>query len=423
MRLDAPARYVSPKDETVFSNWLSRLNVSVAIGAIFGACLALSTLVGRWGFDRLLGIDGPLAMALEIRWLLAGTLFTLLLIKRVVGKTGNPTKHQLSGILILTVFLGYLACSALWSPSPSSAFIDILDLALLLIFCFFARMELHGPAELSYWRSTWILCSFLGALGLIGAAAGATGRLTVLAGGPNTYGRIMGLLTIVSLHNAMNQKKLGVLILNWAGVVVGLLLVGLSGSRGALVSTAVASTAYMCLALRERPRQVWRVIGIAIGALVIGMVTPLGAIAIEQVNHRLVQAALEQGDFAGRGELYAGTLQLIQKAPFLGFGLGSFASQGSGFEYPHNLFLEVLVDGGIVGLMFLGLFMAYAFSGFRGPMTANNRLRMCALLLFFVAAQVSGDIYDNRNVFILAMLGPIAFLKDRHASKEGINQR
>lgn len=61
---------------------------------------------------------------------------------------------------------------------------------------------------------------------------------------------------------------------------------------------------------------------------------------------------------SGREQLYADAQASFAQAPFIGNGIGSFASTHGG-QYPHNLFLESLTDQGIFVTMVLVAFVLY----------------------------------------------------------------
>lgn len=62
---------------------------------------------------------------------------------------------------------------------------------------------------------------------------------------------------------------------------------------------------------------------------------------------------------SGRQTIYFNTLELIREKPIFGYGLFSYKSL-LGY-LPHNLFLEILIQGGIIYLLIFTMFMIYAF--------------------------------------------------------------
>lgn len=63
----------------------------------------------------------------------------------------------------------------------------------------------------------------------------------------------------------------------------------------------------------------------------------------------------------GRSNIYANTFDFIKEKPIVGYGIGSYGYVALGIDgraYPHNLFLEVWFELGIIGLLIISYFMA-----------------------------------------------------------------
>ena len=125
------------------------------------------------------------------------------------------------------------------------------------------------------------------------------------------------------------------------------------------------------------------------------------------------------GQSAGtRVEYYTISESLWLSAPVFGYGIGSWPILNGLPDmifYPHNLVLEILVELGLIGLILFGLIAFFALKGF----IKQNKKRSIywgsiVLMLFvnaFIGAMLSGDINDNRILFVL--LGLMAFKGDQ----------
>jgi O-antigen ligase len=115
-----------------------------------------------------------------------------------------------------------------------------------------------------------------------------------------------------------------------------------------------------------------------------------------------------------RQQYWSNGLETAREDDYLGSGVGSWKrdSEAAGFEarYPHNLYLEVLIEQGIAGVIAVLVFVgAVVVSGIR-LLTGSKSLGILFLtvgsLLGFVYAllnaQLSGDLYDNRFVWFYA---------------------
>lgn len=113
-----------------------------------------------------------------------------------------------------------------------------------------------------------------------------------------------------------------------------------------------------------------------------------------------------------RADHYARAVELWSETPVIGQGAGGWSiAVGSGdvARHPHNLFLEVLVEGGLVGLILLVMLLATALRPVSMARLRTDPFALCSLMLFanaFLNAMVSGDLPDNRTMFL--MLGLLA---------------
>jgi hypothetical protein len=102
-------------------------------------------------------------------------------------------------------------------------------------------------------------------------------------------------------------------------------------------------------------------------------------------------------------------LALWAQQPVIGQGVGSWPVLYYGKDiawYPHNLFLEVLVEFGLIGLLLLAAVAVAALRRISVPRLREDPVLMCVAMLCIVTffyAMTSSDITQNRNLF--AMVG------------------
>jgi O-antigen ligase len=115
---------------------------------------------------------------------------------------------------------------------------------------------------------------------------------------------------------------------------------------------------------------------------------------------------LTQGSSSGSaGErlgFYRATLAAIPNQPLLGTGIGSWSTFYYGNDqrnYPHNLFLEIAFEEGLIGLAaFLTLLALVGASIFRMLGASRSHFLVLGLLVLYcvIVSLFSGDLDDNR---------------------------
>lgn len=190
------------------------------------------------------------------------------------------------------------------------------------------------------------------------------------------------------------------------------MMVQLAGARQAILGL-LASSAYLFVALTRRPgavRQIFKGV-IAIGLLgfcfvyVRGMIYEDDQLAIQ--TERLWSAFTDDGggvlDRSQRSKLWLEGINLWQKSPIIGNGLGAME-----WTHPHNFFVEMLCDGGIVGLLIGSLVIAVPALLILQSMLTGAGAYFMILSSFwlnhFVFSMVSGDVGQNRIVYTLSAL-------------------
>ena len=191
------------------------------------------------------------------------------------------------------------------------------------------------------------------------------------------------------------------------------------GSRGPVLTFLILIAA-LCVfryvpeekALRFRN---FRVTMILAGALVLAMV--LLVVFIEPINAFVVAQNIEisfitdnlsllaKGDILdGRVYCYVAGFEEFLNSPIFGDGMGMYL-HNTGVVYPHNLFLQLLYDGGIVLLVLATLHMVwFSVKIFR---SGDRKLVESWLLLFMLSVpslMLSGDIWEKINYWMFMAL-------------------
>lgn len=319
--------------------------------------------------------------------------------------------------LLLVIWFGV---SLGWSPSRVYGPDKVFFMATLGLWGLVAGAMIIAPDRTRVRRlcALLVLASVVAALEAVSLyLAGAGQRLAVGSGSYLALGRLCGLgATVVFAGWLTARSRFGVfgLVCLALFLLFGFVL-AVGGGRGPMLATAGGLFVPLLVGIRLGGRGL-RVAGYQKAGL--GLVV-LAAVALtvwvqtsEQTPETLrrlerIIASEDIGDSAeARAEYYQLAPALWAEAPLLGHGAGSWPLL-TGWpdlaRYPHNLFAEVAVEGGAIGLALLLGLLAVALNPVSFTRLRADPLAMVALMLFvnaFLNAMVSGDLPGNRVMFL-----------------------
>jgi O-antigen ligase len=227
-----------------------------------------------------------------------------------------------------------------------------------------------------------------------------TGRLA----GDNTIGtsRLLCTAALILILGALGRTRWR---LPAAAMAAGFVAVAAAvGSRGPLLSFALALAVTLAAWLVRVPRHVAPVLVIAAVSVAVVPFVSLPATSSARLSEAVNDpvATFRSDD---RYFLVEQAFQLIDRYPIRGGGVGSFATVNPTDKWPHNMFLELWAELGLLALLAVVAAVVWALVGlfrlaWRLPSQSREQGLTYILLAVFVfnllAVQVSGNINDNR---------------------------
>lgn len=393
----------------------------MSIQYCFGILLAIYYFVGRWTFARLDGDYAQVSMVEQPRfWLTALLVATALVIQSTAQRQARQFRP--CGVDIATfVFLSYMLLTSAWAPDADLAATKAFELALILtvamVLAASRSAAFDADVKLGFWMAVVAIGVSLGGLALLHAN---DTRAYAPGGGPNTFGRNMGLTAFGSLFLASRFGIFG--RLSSIGVfAMAALLVVRCGSRGGLLSFGIASATYVITSKTSIFNKLLIIVAMSAATGVALRFTEAGQQAVDVFQGRIVEQTMENRYLSGRDDLWHQAIEMITARPIFGWGLDGF--RANSWNYPHNILMEVAAEGGGIGLLLL---LNVARAWWRDARQRNYRVLrsdLAALALMFTAAQTSGDLFDSRGVFLtLALSLPFTARTQRQSQQRPATQ-
>lgn len=234
--------------------------------------------------------------------------------------------------------------------------------------------------------------------------AAALRRFAAGGADPNDLAMTLALALAMAWYLGMTYRRP---LLRWicrSYLAIGLVAIGLTGSRGGMVATMVALLIVPLTLTKLSPGRL---------ATAIVMLVLSGALAVAYVPQSLVErfastrTELQEGDLNGRLEIWKAGMAAFTAKPLMGYGTAGFKEAVTpwvGRRVAHNSFLSVLVEQGIVGFL---LYMTMFGAVFLPLLNLPPMERRFALVLFatVVVAMLPLTWEDHKIVwFTLATL-------------------
>ena len=183
------------------------------------------------------------------------------------------------------------------------------------------------------------------------------------------YAAALNLSLLIPYYRYFSNKskmRKAYLLLNG---ILSLVIFSLGSTRGALVALILSILYYLMITKGARIRNF----------IIIAIATPIFLFVLELTGSNLMQrtsSAIESGDSSGRDTLWSDAINEFVNNPFFG---GSI--EVSGF-YPHNIFLEVAMGMGIIGII---LFLTILIRSIR-RVNIMPRQYSTFIIIFFINA-------------------------------------
>ncbi len=216
-------------------------------------------------------------------------------------------------------------------------------------------------------------------------------RLAGPVGDPNFFAQLMLVPGLLGLERLLHERKPILKALAGLSAILSLLTVIFTYSRGALVALVVALILYFVI---YPPRPAQLVLAAALGLVVLAFIPPSyygRALSLQNLlptqhgfSNIQVDAAIQ-----GRASENLTALLMFEQHPVFGVGLRNFPilyqeytqslglAPSSQTRSPHNLYLEVAAETGMVGLI---AFMLIVVLAYRGLLQARRRYLLAGRL-------------------------------------------
>jgi len=300
----------------------------------------------------------PIGFACSLMAIYAAALFFLRETNIPVGLQKYSRRiFVCSGAVVLWVTIATFHFGA--SNTLLTEGIRVLSVLSLFLLAVSGRTDVDSSKALMIMGMPAVVIGLIGAAGVLPGAVNAAGRMAGTFSHPNTAGAFFGILVVQLAAMALARRDLCSIIM-LAGALAALMLTGsLGGIVGATAGVLVVLWAQPGLAFG------YRAVATGIGAL--GMyafykIFDLASRVSEFDWGRSVSVMDKPDSFQWRLENWRRLIEISSDSPVFGFGLGASSHMIMPLGGPpHSIYVQTLVDMGLIGLAALVTLIVFLF--------------------------------------------------------------
>ena len=329
-------------------------------------------------------------------------------------------------VFLFFLFVSMLLISNLYTKSPDSGFLKTIRFSVFNTFLFLGgiSMGLTPKTRMRFLRILHFLIFIYSLIyvyflkNMIGMnfkeLANYHLRLS-LVGNPIGVGRIFSVLSLISIICLFYEKNKYKKIFYILSTILGLFITISTNSRGPFFALIISILIYLFFFTKVNRRKiVYALILVSLLFTVIFTLLPENFVSrYKLLGNREVHISKNRSSafntFIIRENYIKKSLDYLNENPeksIFGVGLGGFSYIITNRDirvYPHNIFVEIILELGILGLILFMLPFLFLLNDF---LITKNKISneeskqiifwIMLVIIFFLNAQVSGDINDNR---------------------------
>lgn len=310
---------------------------------------------------------------------------------------------------LFVVYLIWIMASFFWSVdlegSKDSISIYVKQGVFLWIIWEFSQSENHQIQLMK----AYILGAFIPIISIITAflqgAQSSYFRYSAAGFDPNDIGLTIALAIPMAWYIVTaTQKKIFIWICSFY-VPLAFIAIILTASRAAFVALMVALVFVVSgiPKLSMLKKSLFLVLILLSGFLVAKFVP-----AYSWDRLLTIGSQVSEGDVGSRVNIWRGGIEVFADHPLMGTGIGSFRTSFESYfgiwMSPHNLFLSVMVDLGLIGLCLFLAIVAAALYGTKHMDTLKRKMWIFIFLTWFVGVMTLGWAHRKPTWFLIGLL-------------------
>lgn len=325
----------------------------------------------------------------------------------IMASTG-AAKSSINVVLMVLVFCLICSIAALYNQAGILVVNKLFDVWLLFLLVVCSWVLFSKDPAAARWFLLFMACAGGGYSVLVILSVGGGSRGGTGVSGSNVTTRIifMGMVSVIYLIEIYRNKILYLSIPLFIAAIIGV------GSRGGMVSASLVLALYFGYSVVSGVLQGKSLLHAAFSLLKksfaifivgVGFLIAFFPLVKSVFERRVMGLLIDRVHFAGRDDLYMVSLEAIQENLLFGLGLGGYEAIGIS-NYPHNIILELMLDG---GLMLAWMMLAFAYMSIKVVIRGHGSIIAFVCGYMLCVQMFSGDYYDFRYFFVYLIVASV----------------
>jgi len=373
--------------ETKLSNYIVQLNAFFLFSGYYVGLIAILAFFGG-EMSRFYSI--PLRL--------------LLVISLLFGIRLNNSKLNLSELIIIGFTFLYILkifISEAFNANLSKAWYEYVFY--YLAFCLFPYLFFGGLKHINIRKHFFHIVMFSGILMCVATIFlyrefifSGVGRLTnstvdnlsTVSPLSLAYGAALNLSLIFCYISDLKWKNINFKVYILINLILSLFIFFIGSTRGALLALAL-SLLYLLITRKGISKVKYLISGVFLAPVLVYLFNLSGSNLLERT-----QSSIDKGDNSGRDSLWNDAWIEFLNSPFFG---GDIEVSGI---YPHNLFLEILMATGFLGLFIFLISISITLINFSKIQSVNKHMIFVLFINSFCQHMFSGALWSAILVFV-----------------------
>ncbi len=327
----------------------------------------------------------------------------------VVVAHGTHRKYSFFHLFLL-MFGSWVMLTLLWSPDVSTGKESASTVMQLVFISFVISLLIDTRDKIRLAYQSYVFGTCVGS-GIIfynymhGIESKYWARYSIENYEPDGVGIMIAIAVPMAAYLTTQYKSVIFKVLNSIAIPVCMFAIFLNATRTASI-VAMFGIAYWLFTHRKASLRIKAILLAFFVSSIIGVLAFAPATSVDRIFSS--SKSISSGTLNGRTVIWSASFQQWEKSPVVGAGIGSIEQMLSGshveFNSAHNTYIQVLIELGIIGLLFY-LLTLLSIAYYLQKTPANDKVFLISLLLLALVSQVTmNTLYDKEMWFALTML-------------------